>query len=81
MGNPRQIFLEGKVIKTMWGKQYGNQTSGNNSGRYIRHVEEEFKKRMLKQITQRGKLAIQLEERTEASNLSGLVLDSALIKY
>lgn len=76
-----QVFLQVKIIKIMWGKKYGNQMSATNCGRCINHIVEEFKKQVLEQVFQHGSLSIQLEERMNISTVSGLMLDSALIKY
>ncbi|CAM4541743.1 unnamed protein product [Lepidochelys olivacea] len=61
------------------GKQYGDKLkcillSANTVGRCIETIAEDLKKQVLEQITQHGRFAIQLDENTDVSNMSQLMV-------
>lgn len=61
------------------GKQYGDKLkciplSANTVGRRIENIAEDLKKQVLEQITQCGRFAIQLDESTDVSNMSQLMV-------
>lgn len=68
-----------KVGEITQGKQYGNKLkctplSVNTDGRCTEDTDEDLKKQVLKQVTQRGSFAIQLSESTKVFNSSHLVV-------
>lgn len=68
-----------KMVEIIHGKEYADKLkciplSANTIGRRIEIIADNLKKQLLKQITQCGKFAIQLDESTDVANLSQLMV-------
>lgn len=66
------------MTEIMHGKQYGDKVkhsplSANTVGKHVENTAEDAKKQALEQISQCGKLAVQLDESTGISNMSQLM--------
>lgn len=72
-----------KMAGAIHGKQHGDKLKyfpllANTVGRCIGNIAEGFKKQLFKQITYCGRFALQLDESTDVSNMSQLMVFARL---
>uniref|UniRef100_K7GJS8 DUF4371 domain-containing protein n=1 Tax=Pelodiscus sinensis TaxID=13735 RepID=K7GJS8_PELSI len=72
-----------KMVEIIHGKQYGDKLkcfplSASTVGRRIENIAEDLKKQVLEQIMQCGRFAVQLDENTDVSNVSQLMVFARL---